>query len=181
MKIRWISTKKFIIIVQVIELVLFSILFLLLPRPTVTISEIVGILPYVLSIGLGLVFVFAVYSYFGLRKSFREAERKLAEAEIFREQIGYVSDVGKTRKLDEDSIMVIKAFSTYGEKPTQRILLTVADGMGGHSKGEVASYLGAKTVAEEIIPYLIEKGNKKDLQTILSKSMEEANQRILKH
>ena len=44
----------------------------------------------------------------------------------------YISDTGKVRTHNEDSVMIVKNLS--GE-----YLLVVADGMGGHKAGEVAS------------------------------------------
>ena len=47
-------------------------------------------------------------------------------------EFSYLTDPGKVRDHNEDSVTIVKNES--GE-----ILLAVADGMGGHSAGEVAS------------------------------------------
>lgn len=49
-----------------------------------------------------------------------------------------VTDVGRTREINEDNILVEPALGLY----------VVADGMGGHSAGDVASTLAAKTLTE---------------------------------
>ena len=46
----------------------------------------------------------------------------------------YLSDVGKVRDHNEDNVVIIK-------NKTDEYLMAVADGMGGHSAGEVASSL----------------------------------------
>lgn len=49
-----------------------------------------------------------------------------------------VTDVGRTREINEDNILVEPTLGLY----------VVADGMGGHSAGDVASTLAAKTLTE---------------------------------
>ncbi len=49
------------------------------------------------------------------------------------------SDVGKIRKQNEDNIRVVR-------NQLGHILLLVADGMGGHNAGEVASYLACQEI-----------------------------------
>ena len=46
----------------------------------------------------------------------------------------YLTDVGKVRDHNEDSVVILK-------NKNNEILMAVADGMGGHSAGEVASNL----------------------------------------
>ena len=58
--------------------------------------------------------------------------------------VGLVSDVGLRRKLNEDS-------ACYLERADFKIYV-VADGMGGHNAGEVAS----KMAAEQIVQYIDE-------------------------
>ena len=58
--------------------------------------------------------------------------------------VGLVSDVGLKRTLNED-------FASYLEKEEFKIYV-VADGMGGHNAGEVAS----KMAAERIVSYVNE-------------------------
>ena len=57
---------------------------------------------------------------------------------------GSLSDVGKVRETDEDFVSVLKLSGAFG---TVHILL-VADGMGGHAKGEVASKLATKEMCK---------------------------------
>ena len=54
----------------------------------------------------------------------------------------YLSDTGKVRTHNEDSVMIIKNLS--GE-----YLMVVADGMGGHKAGEVASSIVVNGLTEK--------------------------------
>lgn len=51
----------------------------------------------------------------------------------------YLSDVGKVRTHNEDSVVIVK-------NKDDDILMVVADGMGGHSAGEVASNLATSYI-----------------------------------
>ncbi len=73
--------------------------------------------------------------------------------------VGNLSDIGQERGRNEDSLYVIESLiqHDYGQEPFG--LFIVADGMGGHQKGEVASLLATRTTAKHILediylPYL---------------------------
>jgi PPM family protein phosphatase len=52
--------------------------------------------------------------------------------------IGSATDVGRVRELNEDALLVVRG--------PARVLVAVADGMGGHKAGEVASALAVETL-----------------------------------
>jgi len=65
--------------------------------------------------------------------------------------IGYASDVGQ-RDLDEDSLCVFTLSGIYESVANPTLgLFIVADGMGGHAGGEVASKLAMQIIAERLI------------------------------
>ncbi|WP_027398252.1 Stp1/IreP family PP2C-type Ser/Thr phosphatase [Anaerovorax odorimutans] len=55
-------------------------------------------------------------------------------------QVGFKTDKGKKRKNNEDSLFVIPEYKTY----------IVADGVGGHNSGEIASRTAVSSIAEYI-------------------------------
>ncbi len=86
---------------------------------------------------------------------------------------GVVSDIGKIRKTNEDGYLI--------NKP----VYAVADGMGGHSAGEVASAIALETIkkslkklpAEEEIPQLLAESIQEANAAVFHRSTTEAEQR----
>ncbi len=70
--------------------------------------------------------------------------------------VGQRSDPGQMRDLNEDSMLILLLAPTY-ESRTKPVLglFAVADGMGGHESGEVASKMALQVLAERIIHALI--------------------------
>ena len=93
-------------------------------------------------------------------------------------RIGLLTDIGKKRQVDEDAILAIESMSGIESKSSQKFLLVLADGMGGHSKGEVASKIVVNTIAEKISPAMLSQTN---YASEINKSIQEANQRILQY
>jgi PPM family protein phosphatase len=60
------------------------------------------------------------------------------------------SDVGMVRKLNEDSVLLIGFNAVEQSRSQPFALLTVADGMGGHDSGEVASSMAIRAIAAYI-------------------------------
>src|SRR4051794_27797189 len=57
-------------------------------------------------------------------------------------EIGKATDVGRVREANEDSLLVVQPAGPR----TNQALVAVADGMGGHKAGEVASQLAIETL-----------------------------------
>ncbi|TMA06544.1 MAG: serine/threonine-protein phosphatase, partial [Methanobacteriota archaeon] len=71
-----------------------------------------------------------------------------------RRRLGFASNVGKVRPVDEDSLLAMEVQTAYLSEPRTRLLLMVADGMGGHRRGDVASRTAVRAVARTILPLL---------------------------
>ncbi|MGC8947619.1 MAG: Stp1/IreP family PP2C-type Ser/Thr phosphatase [Anaerolineae bacterium] len=61
--------------------------------------------------------------------------------------VGYRTDVGRERSLNEDSILVLQHAAAFRSQGIPITLVGVADGMGGHEAGDVASRMAIATLA----------------------------------
>ena len=85
----------------------------------------------------------------------------------------YITDPGKVRERNEDSVIVIENLS--GE-----ILMCVADGMGGHKDGEVASSIATSHISKRF-EEISSVGNKDDAVNWMQSVITEANVEIFKY
>ena len=79
----------------------------------------------------------------------------------------YMTDTGKVRDHNEDSVVIT-------ENLNKEILLTVADGMGGHNAGEVASSIAITHIGKRFRE-LSTVGNKEDAIIWLRETVSEVN------
>lgn len=79
----------------------------------------------------------------------------------------YMTDTGKVRDHNEDSVVIT-------ENMNKEILLTVADGMGGHNAGEVASSIAVTNIGKRFRE-LSTVGNKEDAINWLKDTVNETN------
>lgn len=70
--------------------------------------------------------------------------------------VGAASDIGRVRKVDEDSVLVAEVATAFRGAARKRALLVIADGVGGHAKGDVASAIAARAVAGAVFPLMLE-------------------------
>ena len=84
----------------------------------------------------------------------------------------YQTDAGKVRDHNEDSVTIVKNLS--GD-----YMLMVADGMGGHRAGEVASSLAVTNIGSRF-QKMSTLGTKIDAITWLKEIIEEVNTNIIK-
>jgi serine/threonine protein phosphatase PrpC len=104
--------------------------------------------------------------------------------------IGQLSDIGQVRAQNEDSLLTFDAGLQYDYGQETWSLFIVADGMGGHQQGEIASSLAVRTAAAHIIensylPYL-EPGrqsaaNNLPVIELLQSAVEKANNAVLQN
>lgn len=71
--------------------------------------------------------------------SLRQANRMLGGHNKVHYSIGVKSDVGRMRKLNEDSVLVENLTQIYDPIGLSVVIAGVADGVGGHAAGDVAS------------------------------------------
>jgi serine/threonine protein phosphatase PrpC len=70
--------------------------------------------------------------------------------------VGQRSDVGLERELDEDSMLALTLAPTYESRIGPVLgLFAVADGMGGHESGEVASKLALQALADQLLRNIV--------------------------
>ena len=91
-------------------------------------------------------------------------------------KIGMLTDVGQVRTVDEDSILAADLSFGVNSESSKFLLLAVADGMGGHAKGEEASKIALNAIARAVKPDLL---NNTPFTKILEKGIQNANQDIL--
>ena len=91
-------------------------------------------------------------------------------------KIAMLTDVGQVRTVDEDSILAADLSFGVNSESSKFLLLAVADGMGGHAKGEEASKIALNAIARAVIPDLL---NNTPFTKILEKGIQNANQDIL--
>jgi serine/threonine protein phosphatase PrpC len=81
---------------------------------------------------------------------------ELLEPQAIRFLVGQRSDAGQVRELDEDSLLILTAMPTYESRTGPVLgLFALADGMGGHSGGEVASKMALQVLADHVIRTII--------------------------
>ena len=98
------------------------------------------------------------------------------ENDLKSRKIGMITDVGKVRTIDEDSILVADLSFGINSESEKFLLLAVADGMGGHAKGEEASKIALNTLTKTIIPELF---GDISFTELLENGIKNANQEIL--
>lgn len=100
--------------------------------------------------------------------------------------IGSAQSTGKERSHNEDTLFVLKSTSEGDDTLPDFAILIVADGMGGHHSGEIASAVSARTVASQVVGkiYLellgVEPPNAHNpLMDVMRLALEEANQEVV--
>ncbi len=99
---------------------------------------------------------------------------------------GSSQSTGIERSHNEDALLTISGFSIGTNSQTDFGIFMVADGMGGHRAGEVASAISVRTVARKItqqtVPGILNGDPNSDetpLQDQIKQALEEANQAVV--
>lgn len=94
--------------------------------------------------------------------------------------VGRRTDVGRVRSLNEDSLLTLDLTSVYKSVSEPVGLFVVADGMGGHEAGDIASQLTARVMAQrasaELLPTLTAGKPLPELRGWLTAAVQSANQ-----
>lgn len=69
--------------------------------------------------------------------------------------VGRRTDVGQERSLNEDSLLTLDIAPVFRSVSAPVGLFVVADGMGGHEAGDVASQLTARTIAQQAVSQIL--------------------------
>lgn len=101
--------------------------------------------------------------------------------------VGCGQSVGKQRELNEDSLLAFTSIISGNSGSTPFGLYIVADGMGGHQFGEIASNAAIRTIASQILrkfhPYLFNLSSTpldESLQEIMQSAISEAQHVVLR-
>ena len=95
-------------------------------------------------------------------------------------RVGFLSDLGKSRSNNEDSILSLELLTLFESKPNATILSAVGDGVGGSHKGEVASRLTLETLATHAQSLLMYSKDA-DRVGLLKASIEAANDEVVQY
>ena len=95
-------------------------------------------------------------------------------------KVGFATNVGRVRPVDEDSLLAMELQTAFLSQPRTRLLLMVADGMGGHRRGDVASKIAVQRVARILLPMLAseEEIPRATYHSALQEAVVEANQAV---
>jgi protein phosphatase len=106
-------------------------------------------------------------------------------------RVAHLTDVGRRRQNNQDNHLVLPLLASGvpqdGEPElfdieSDRLLVAVADGMGGHFGGEVASRLCVENLAKEIVDQSPASGNgQPDLVAALQRAAEATHQAVYAH
>ena len=88
-------------------------------------------------------------------------------------ELGAGTDVGSVREQNEDAYHTL--LGTGSPDEMFDALLIVADGMGGHAAGEVASEMAVTNLPKHLVESLSADDGDKDIESVLSESVKKTN------
>lgn len=120
----------------------------------------------------------------GLAEALREAEQNVRRPGGIDVAAARLSDVGQERDLDEDSILTLELGQVYRSVSAPLGVYAVADGMGGHEGGDVASRLAIRAIArmaltDILMPAMADGAPPADFEGWIKRAVLEANKAVL--
>jgi len=107
------------------------------------------------------------------------ALRGLHAPENVHVRVGALTDVGRLRELNEDSVLALDLTERFAALSLPVGVYAVADGMGGHAAGDVASQLTIQTIKEAVDSLRLEADEKlPDVQAWLEQIVVTVNQAV---
>jgi protein phosphatase len=91
-----------------------------------------------------------------------------------------LTDVGKIREHNEDSVLAFECKRNSLINPEQTLLYVVADGMGGAEAGEVASAIAVETIRNYVEEQVAASGAA-SVSAIVQEALEQANLKIIEY
>jgi serine/threonine protein phosphatase PrpC len=117
-----------------------------------------------------------------LEAAFKGTLERVEAPKMVDYEVGRRTDVGMVRTLNEDSILTIEVNRIQQSVSQPLGLFLVADGMGGHAAGEIASGAIVNAIAmqtmTELLPGQMAHGSNHDRSEWLMKAVEEANKKV---
>jgi serine/threonine protein phosphatase PrpC len=118
-----------------------------------------------------------------LAQIFEQASQEAAAPHVVDLQLGRRTNVGMVRNLNEDSILTLEV-NRIQQSYSQPIgVYVVADGMGGHAAGEIASGTIVNVIAQralqDLLPGKLAQADKLKPEEWLQESVEMANREVL--
>jgi serine/threonine protein phosphatase PrpC len=101
-------------------------------------------------------------------------------AAIVRLRADALTDVGKVREHNEDSVLAFECKRDSLIDPAETFLYVVADGMGGADAGEVASAIAVEAIRHHVVGKMEICGDA-DAATIVQEALEQANSKIIEY
>lgn len=112
---------------------------------------------------------------------------EIVHLDMYQLDVGYAQSVGKVREHNEDSLLAVNTLLASNGNSYIFGLFIVADGMGGHKNGEIASGLAVRTIAGQIVRkiytnIIAPQPSQPDesIQEILETSIQDAHRAIMK-
>lgn len=119
------------------------------------------------------------------REHLRRFERKTTQYTPHQLLVGSGQSVGKQRDHNEDTLFVMHSVLSDGELDLPFGIFIVADGMGGHQHGEIASSMAARTMADHLVREVYlrvvspQKATMESLHEIMEEGIHKAQQAVV--